>query len=303
MEEWLKLHTDLLHDPKMKRLSKIPEARWMWTGLLLLSRRLGMDGKIAISESIPYEKEEIAEELGVNSEDFDKFLKMAEKLQMVEMADSGIISIVNWGKRQFSESYERMRKMRDKKRNCNAPVTEVLRECYAPVTQMLRQETETELETELETETELVSPKILQTANPSGATAPEPPERDKKHKKDELLKPEKFALFWKPYPRKVEKLSAERQWNARLREKENEDEIILAAENYRRICHDDQREEKFIKHPSTFLGRDKPYKEFLKLPTSSPRSGGNGSGGKPQPPPIYNMAEFEAWEETQEGRC
>jgi hypothetical protein len=74
---------------------------------------------------------------------------------------------------------------------------------------------------------------------------------------------QEFELFWAVYPRKIEKKKAFGSWNARLKEKIQPDAMIRAAENYAQICKG--AEEKFIKYPPTFLGRDKPYEEYISM--------------------------------------
>ena len=70
-----------------------------------------------------------------------------------------------------------------------------------------------------------------------------------------------FESFWFEYPRKKEKAKAFKVWNARLREGHTADEMITAAKNYATECVG--RDEKYIKHGSTFIGPDKPFLEYI----------------------------------------
>lgn len=99
-EDWIKIHTDIIDDVKIRRLSKIPESFKMWVGLLCLCRRDGIDNCVCINENIPYEPQELAEILTVSHRDFLEFLKESEKLRMIEIND-GFIFILNWDKRQL----------------------------------------------------------------------------------------------------------------------------------------------------------------------------------------------------------
>jgi hypothetical protein len=74
---------------------------------------------------------------------------------------------------------------------------------------------------------------------------------------------DEFETFWKTYPRHKEKFKAYKTWKARLKEKADPQQLITAAQNYTAYCKDSKTEEQFIKHPSTFLGPDKPYTEYI----------------------------------------
>lgn len=97
-------------------------------------------------------------------------------------------------------------------------------------------------------------------------------DREKANKEDYT---EEFEHFWAIYPRHVEKLRAFKAWKTRLREGELPEDIIKAAGNYARYCRQGNIEPRFIKHPSTFLGPSKPYKDFIRgLPEElAPRAG------------------------------
>lgn len=72
-----------------------------------------------------------------------------------------------------------------------------------------------------------------------------------------------FETFWNFYPRHVEKKRAYRVWRTRLREGVSPGDMINAARKYREICLKTGTNERFIKHPATFIGPDKPYEDFL----------------------------------------
>lgn len=72
-----------------------------------------------------------------------------------------------------------------------------------------------------------------------------------------------FDEFWKVYPRKKDKGNAFKKFNARLNNGFSEDELIGAAKNYAAECLKNQTEEKYIKHPATFLSDSLPFQEYL----------------------------------------
>lgn len=90
---------------------------------------------------------------------------------------------------------------------------------------------------------------------------------------EEIKKPEKtgsgysdnFEILWEEYPRKIGKQTAYRNYQARLKEKVSHDDMLKAVINYKKDCISKGTQEQFIKHASTFLGRDKHYEDFLHL--------------------------------------
>jgi hypothetical protein len=78
-----------------------------------------------------------------------------------------------------------------------------------------------------------------------------------------------FEEFWQEYPRKIGKQAAYECWNKRLGEGVSEDSLIASAKNYADECFKEEREEQYIKHPSTFLGSKRFYDDYID----------NGKGG------------------------
>lgn len=72
-----------------------------------------------------------------------------------------------------------------------------------------------------------------------------------------------FDEFWAVYPRKKDKGNAFKKFNARLNNGFSEEELIGAAKNYAAECQKNQTEEKYIKHPATFLSDSLPFQEYL----------------------------------------
>lgn len=85
--------------------------------------------------------------------------------------------------------------------------------------------------------------------------------QQEKNKKEEYT-PE-FEEFWAHYPRKIEKKRAFRVWKARLREGVPPEVLVRACKHYAEYCTRQGTEQRYIKHPSTFLGPDRPYEEFI----------------------------------------
>lgn len=70
-----------------------------------------------------------------------------------------------------------------------------------------------------------------------------------------------FETFWSVYPKRTEKQSAWKCWQTRLKEGHSPDELITAARHYAAECAG--TDPKFIKHPKTFIGPNKPFLDFV----------------------------------------
>ena len=79
--------------------------------------------------------------------------------------------------------------------------------------------------------------------------------------------PPKFEKFWQIYPRKKEKKVAFTAWK-QLKKSEQE-QVIIAAQNYAREVRVLKTEENFIKHPATFLRKER-WKDYLDYRISRP---------------------------------
>ena len=132
-----------------------------------------------------------------------------------------------------------------------------------------------------------IPPKLAtDTAQPAGGTAPDaggvlhdvqegtaPRAAELKSFKDNHLELKymiDFDKFWNMYPRKVGKTAALRQYKVRLKEGYTADELFAAAKNYAAECKAKGTESVYIKHASTFLGRDKPFEDYVTDPLEAP---------------------------------
>lgn len=72
-----------------------------------------------------------------------------------------------------------------------------------------------------------------------------------------------FEEFWSHYPRRIEKKKAFNAWNARIKQGAVPKDMIFACINYSKFCEVEAKEDQYIKHASTFLNKDEPYKEYI----------------------------------------
>lgn len=84
-----------------------------------------------------------------------------------------------------------------------------------------------------------------------------------------------FDLFWADYPRKVGKRAARRQWDARLKQGHSPEVILGGLARYVRHLRAERTEQRFVKYPATFLGRDEWFLEEWARPggASAPPAG------------------------------
>lgn len=100
-----------------------------------------------------------------------------------------------------------------------------------------------------------------------------------------------FLKFWSIYPRKVDKKKAYKCYQTRLKEGFSEEELMQAAQNYADECKKENRDSKYIKHPSTFLGVDTPFTEYLK------KGNENGEKNKATTGRQYTDEELDRFEQ------
>ena len=90
-----------------------------------------------------------------------------------------------------------------------------------------------------------------------------------------------FEEIWKAYPRKKEKSAAYKAYKATLNKGFSEDELMTAVKRYAEECKKEQRDSRYIKLCSTFLGPNTPFMDYLG------EENGNDSGGKTTKPKDY----------------
>jgi hypothetical protein len=78
--------------------------------------------------------------------------------------------------------------------------------------------------------------------------------------------PADFESFWKAYPRKAEKRKAHKAWQARRKEGVSANAMLRAAKHYAAACAARRTESRFVKHPATFVGPDRPFEDWLNPP-------------------------------------
>lgn len=118
---WIKLYLEILDDPKMGRLS---DHLWRRTvELFLLAGKVGEEGELPTVD-------EIAWALRTSHDDVERELAELSKVGIVSQTSSGWM-VTSFKKRQFSESYERVKRYRGRYSNVTKGVTTTLPTSYS----------------------------------------------------------------------------------------------------------------------------------------------------------------------------
>ena len=88
-------------------------------------------------------------------------------------------------------------------------------------------------------------------------------ETKKKKKRTSVDYTEEFETFWGIYPKRENKKGAFRCFGTRLKEGYKADDLIRAASNYADKCRKNHTETKFTLLPTTFLGPDLRFVDYL----------------------------------------
>lgn len=73
-----------------------------------------------------------------------------------------------------------------------------------------------------------------------------------------------FEELWKIYPRKKDKASAYKKYQARINDGYSEDELLTATKAYAEECKRNHTEERYIKQGKSFFSSTTPFIDYLK---------------------------------------
>lgn len=109
--KWIKITTDMFDNRKIKHLRRLPDGNniiLIWVMLLTMAGRCNADGKIYLTEDIPYTSKMLADELDFEENTVQLALRAMEQLGMI-VSDNGFISIAGWKEYQNVEGMDRIR--------------------------------------------------------------------------------------------------------------------------------------------------------------------------------------------------
>lgn len=109
---WVKLSVDILENRKIKYLRRLPDGDTVftfWIGLLAMAGKINDNGRVYLTETLPYSTKMLADEMSIEENTVILALDCFKRLEMVEI-DNGIISILSWEEYQNVEGMETIRK-------------------------------------------------------------------------------------------------------------------------------------------------------------------------------------------------
>jgi predicted phage replisome organizer len=236
--KWIKITTSMFDDEKIRVIESMPEADSIlviWVKLLCLAGKVNDNGCIYLTKEIPYIPETIANVFNRPLNTVKLAMETFKHFGMIEYDEHGFLFLPNWEKHQNIVGLEEIRHQNQLRQQKRRALLALSRDCH--VTSHRNHATELDLEVEVDKEKE--------------ESKTHTPLSPKKKAKVRVYSPA-FLDFWKIYPRKQEKGSAWRAWNARLKEGATSDQLILAARHYAlSVVGKDQA---VMKLPATLLG-------------------------------------------------
>lgn len=134
---WIKITTDMFDNRKIRHLRKLPEGNnivLIWVMLLTMAGRCNADGRIYLTENIPYTPKMLADELDFEESTVRLALEAFERLNMVVSID-GNLTIAGWEEYQNVTGLEKVREQnRIRKQKQREREKYLLEECHGTVT-------------------------------------------------------------------------------------------------------------------------------------------------------------------------
>lgn len=110
-DDWFKLNMDIFGNRKIKFVRRLPDGdsiALFWIALLAEARRCNSDGKIFLTENIPYTEDVLAEDFKFDENTVKSALEAFKQLDMIYM-DNGFITITGWEDHQNAEGLAKIR--------------------------------------------------------------------------------------------------------------------------------------------------------------------------------------------------
>ena len=163
-DDWFKLDMSIFSNRKMKYLRRLPNGdsiALFWIALLAEARRCNSDGKIFLTESIPYTPALMADEFDFGMDTVKSALDVFEQLDMICNND-GFIAIAGWEDHQNAEGLAKIReqnrvrkqRQRENQKMLSETSLNVSRDSHVTVTQCHATEEDKEKDIDVDIEKE-----------------------------------------------------------------------------------------------------------------------------------------------------
>lgn len=116
--KWVKITTDMFDNPKIKFLRRLSHGNscvLIWIMLITIAGRCNAGGKIFITEGLPYDNKDLADELGFPENVLKHALQQFEMLDMIEK-DGKYIVLTGWEEYQNIQGLELIREQNRKRK-------------------------------------------------------------------------------------------------------------------------------------------------------------------------------------------
>ena len=116
--KWVKITTDMFDNPKIKFLRRMSHGNsyvLIWIMLITIAGRCNAGGKIFITEGLPYDNKDLADELGFPENVLKHALQQFEMLDMIEK-DGNYIVLTGWEEYQNIAGMEIIREQNRKRK-------------------------------------------------------------------------------------------------------------------------------------------------------------------------------------------
>ena len=138
--KWIKITTDMFDNRKIKYLRRLPEGDkivLIWVMLLTIAGRCNSNGRIFLTQSIPYTTKMLADELDFEESTVRLALEAFERLNMLD-TNANLFTIVGWDEYQNIEGMDRIReqnRLRKRKQREQNLLPDMSRDSHVTVTQ------------------------------------------------------------------------------------------------------------------------------------------------------------------------
>lgn len=111
--KWVKVQTDMFDNPKIKVIDSMENnnlIHYIWINCIVLAGRANNDGKLYLSDDIPYTLKTLSISVKRTLEEVKEAFKVFKKLNMIEVTEDKVFRLKGWDEYQNIDGLEKMRK-------------------------------------------------------------------------------------------------------------------------------------------------------------------------------------------------
>ena len=125
--KWIKFYIDMFDKRKIKKIRRLPDGDRIllfWVMLLATAGKCNAGGMIFITENVPFEEEDLADEFDFEPSTIKSALDIFVRLDMISVSEEGYILVNGWEEHQSADKLAEIRaKDRERKRLKKAQVS------------------------------------------------------------------------------------------------------------------------------------------------------------------------------------